>query len=156
MIELITSIDPALFSPARALDIGAGSGIASFAIAQHFSCPVIATDIAKSAVDICAENARANGLAEMLTCLQADGFAHPRIADGAPYDLIVMNILADVLLRLAADAQAHLASGGVLVTSGVLVWQEAQIREAFEALGLELTGRVLLGDWVSQLWQKPE
>ena len=66
-----------------------------------------------------------------------------------------MNILAEPLLRLAADADAHLASEGVLVLSGILSWQEPPLREAYASLGLELTSRLQVGDWVTLLWQKP-
>ncbi len=154
VMEALAQIDPALFSPSNAIDIGAGSGILSLAVAQRFGCPVLAVDIEKSAVAALAENARVNGV-DGITPLLADGFNHPDIAATAPYELMVMNILAEPLMRLAADAQAHLATGGVLILSGILVWQESAIREAYQALGLELTGRIQIGDWVTLLWQKP-
>ena len=66
-----------------------------------------------------------------------------------------MNILAEPLMRLAADAYAHLADGGVLILGGILTWQEAAMTEAYHTLGLELTARLVLGDWVAQIWQKP-
>lgn len=154
VIEALAQIDPALFSPACALDMGAGSGILSLAMAERFGCPVLAVDIEKSAVEALAENARANGVAG-ITALHADGFDHPEIAARAHYDLIVMNILAEPLVRLAADARAHLATEGVLILSGILLWQETAIREAYQALALELTGRIQIGDWVTLIWQQP-
>ena len=69
---------------------------------------------------------------------------------GLPLALGVMALLA-----LAAEAERHLASGGALILSGMLRWQDAALEAAYAALGLELTARLTLGDWVTQLWQKP-
>ena len=154
-LAALKALDPAAFAPRNAIDIGAGSGILSFAILTLFGCPVIATDIAMSAVVAIEENARGNGCADKITALQADGFDHPDIRAAAPLDLIVMNILAEPLLALAADAATHLASDGALIISGVLLWQEEQIRAAYGGLpGLELTFRIAIGDWVTLVWQK--
>lgn len=161
VLALLEAIDPALFHPARALDMGAGSGILGFAIIERFACPVVAVDLEASSIETMAENARANGIARASSAgdqgvflLRADGFAHPSIAAHAPYDLITMNILAEPLMRLAADAEANLAPNGVLILSGMLVWQETVIQNAYQALSLELTGRVQIGDWVTLIWQK--
>jgi ribosomal protein L11 methylase PrmA len=48
-----------------------------------------------------------------------------------------------------------LAEDGVLILSGILQWQESQIRDAYEGLGLELASRLLLKDWVTLCFQKP-
>ena len=46
-------------------------------------------------------------------------------------------------------------SAALLILSGILLWQEQQIRDAYLALGLELTSRVTVGEWVTLGWQKP-
>jgi ribosomal protein L11 methyltransferase len=154
-LAAIETIDPSLFTPRHALDVGAGSGITSFAVLHRFGCSVLATDVSASAVETLSSNISTNGLAAQIQALRADGFDHPAIASAAPYDLIVMNILAEPLMRLAADAYAHLADGGVLILGGILTWQDAAMTEAYHTLGLELTARLALGDWVAQIWQKP-
>jgi ribosomal protein L11 methyltransferase len=155
MLEVIAGLDAVVFTPHRAIDIGAGSGILSFAIVGKFRCHVIAVDIMRSAIDMIEENAHTNGYAGYVRALQADGFDHPEIAARAPYDLITMNILAEPLLKLASEAAAYLAPEGVLILSGILLWQETQIREACSALGLALSARVVIGDWATLVWQKP-
>lgn len=154
-LAAMETIDPNLFTPRHALDVGSGSGITSFAVLHRFGCPVLATDVSASAIETLSSNISANGLAAQVRALRADGFDHPAIASAAPYDLIVMNILAEPLMRLAADAYAHLADGGVLILGGILTWQEAAMTEAYHSIGLELTARLALGDWVAQIWQKP-
>ena len=163
VLAALEAIDPALFTPRNACDIGCGSGILSFSIIKNFLCPVVSVDISVQAIDTLRFNCFNNGIVTdtyarglpSILPVHSDGFNHPTIATHAPYDLIVMNILAEPLLRLAADADAHLASEGVLVLSGILSWQEPPLREAYASLGLELTSRLQVGDWVTLLWQKP-
>lgn len=166
VIAALEAIDPSLFTPRTACDIGCGSGILSFAIIKLLGCGVIAADISAPSIATFTENARHNHIpllsASGITTLpaghaiplHADGFDHPTIQNVAPFDLIVMNILAEPLLRLATDAEKHLAAEGVLILSGILQWQEPQIREAYQGLGLELATRLTVGDWVTLVWQK--
>ena len=155
MIAALEQIDPALVTPRMACDMGCGSGIVAFAAIQRFNCIVVAVDISEQAVEAVRANALANGLENALMPIRADGFAHPDITANAPFDLILMNILADPLVRLATVAERSLAHDGVLILSGILLWQEQAIRDAYSALGLELTSRLSLGDWVTLVWQKP-
>ena len=187
VLAALSAIDPQHFIPRNTCDMGAGSGILSFAMARQFGCPVVAVEIERAAVETIKQNAAVNGFsislpqrgrvgvgadgapaeqynAPLLTSprmgegwiipIHADGFRHADVAANAPFDLIVMNILADPLLMLAADAYANLAPGGVCIISGLLRWQEAQIREAYAGLGLELAERLSMGDLVCLIWQK--
>lgn len=155
VLAALEAIDPAAFTPRIACDIGCGSGILTLAIARLFACPVIATDIAAHAIETTRVNALDNGAEALVTAYQASGFAHPAVRAAAPFDLIVMNILAEPLLALARDAEARLSPQGVLLLSGILQWQEPTIRAAYQSLGLELASRLTLGDWVTLVWQKP-
>jgi ribosomal protein L11 methyltransferase len=164
VLAALSAMDPHAFSPRNACDMGAGSGILSFAIAKQFACPILAVDVERRAVETLRDNAAANGLSALITAVHSDGFRHADIASltshdpnasHTQFDLIVMNILADPLLRLAADAEASLASGGVCIISGVLRWQEAAIIQAYAGLGLEQSARLAMGDWVCLIWQKP-
>lgn len=154
VLAALEAIDPAEFTPRAACDMGCGSGILSLAIATKFGCPVVAADLEKSAVEATRANALRNGFSQV-SVVHSDGFNHPDIATRAPFDLIVMNILAEPLLALAADAKASLAEGGVLILSGMLQWQEPQITGAYQSLGLELASRLSLTDWVTLAFQKP-
>ena len=154
VLAAIKAMDPQAFCPRSAMDVGAGSGILSLAIREKFGCPVIASDIERSAVDTIRANAVVVGCADDITALQADGFDHPDIRAAAPFDLMAMNILAEPLRALAVDAVAHLASEGVLILSGILLWQEESIGEAYRGQGLEMTFRVAIGDWVTLVFQK--
>lgn len=161
VLEAVGAIDTAAFTPRIACDMGAGSGILAMAVARRFHCPVIAVDIEANAVETMRTNAIHNHIPVALKSrsasilpLRADGFAHPEIAAHAPYDLIIANMLAEPLMALAQAMVDHLAPGGVLILSGILVWQEPKIHDTYEYLGLEKMGRILLGDWVTLCWGK--
>jgi len=156
VLAALEAIDADAFQPRRAADIGAGSGILSLAMVNHFPCHVWAGEMDRQAFETLHENIQKNGLEARITPVHACGFDHPHLQANAPYDLITMNILADPLLALAADAEAALAPGGALLLSGMLVWQEETVRIAYRALGLELASRLTLGEWVTLVFLKPE
>jgi ribosomal protein L11 methyltransferase len=137
------------------LDIGCGSGILGIFAAQKWGCKVISSDIEAQSVVITRENAKANQVSDHVTALQVDGFDHETIQQNSPYQLIVMNILADPLKRLAQPATHHLAkNGGVLMLSGMLAHEVDIIAEIYQSLGLELLHKLALSDWHSLILSK--
>ena len=136
-----------------ALDLGTGSGILSFALARLFARPVLGTDIDPVAVTTARENARINGLHTLTRFITADGLDHPAIAARKPYDLILANILAGPLKRLARPIAAALAPGGTVILSGLLASQEAYVRAAYRDQGLFLRSRILIDGWATLVFQ---
>ncbi|MGQ0609780.1 MAG: 50S ribosomal protein L11 methyltransferase [Paracoccaceae bacterium] len=134
--------------PARVADIGCGTAVLALAAAAVLpGASVIASDIDQVAVDVALANAAINGLQDRIVCVEAAGFAHPRLAEAAPYDLIFANILKGPLLELAPDMQRHCAAGGRLILSGLLVVQADAILAAYQSHGFVLDQREDLGEW---------
>jgi ribosomal protein L11 methyltransferase len=106
--------------PRNALDLGTGSGVLAIAIARMARIPVLATDIDPVATRVARDNVRLNGVVGLVETVTATGFHHPAFAANRPFDLIVANILAKPLMRLAPDMARSLAPGGSLVLSGIL------------------------------------
>lgn len=131
----------------RLLDMGCGSGILAIAMAKLWQRPVVAADIDEVAVKVTEENAALNHEAQHLLTCTSDGYQHPLIAEHAPYDLIVANILARPLVELAPDLARHLAPGGMVVLSGLLDRQEKDVLAAHEAQGLTLVSRYPQNGW---------
>jgi ribosomal protein L11 methyltransferase len=63
-------------------------------------------------------------VAPLVHAITADGLVHPALASGAPFDLLIANILASPLTLLAPQISRAVEPGGMLVLSGLLVWQE--------------------------------
>lgn len=123
---------------ANALDLGCGTGVLAIGAAKLWKKRVIASDIDAVAVTVTLENARANGETPLVRGVTADGLTAPVLAASAPYDLIVANILAGPLTRLAPSIVAALAPRGTLVLSGLLRWQENLVLSFYRPHGLKL------------------
>jgi ribosomal protein L11 methyltransferase len=117
--------------PRNALDLGTGSAVLAIALAKLAHIPVLATDIDPVAVRVAAANARLNHVKALVETVTAPGFHHPIFARRAPFDLIVANILARPLMRLAPQMAKHISLGGSLVLSGILDRQRDAVISAY-------------------------
>ena len=61
--------------------------------------------------------------------------------------MIVANILAKPLMKMARDAANKLAPNGTLILSGLLNEQENMVLAAHRAQGLHLVHRMRRGKW---------
>jgi ribosomal protein L11 methyltransferase len=77
----------------------------------------------------------------------ADGYRSPAIAARRPFDLVLCNILARPLKRLAKDLAHHLAPGGVAVVAGLLVGDGNDVLAAHRAVGLGLLRTIDVQGW---------
>ncbi|RWN30195.1 MAG: 50S ribosomal protein L11 methyltransferase [Mesorhizobium sp.] len=117
--------------PRNALDLGTGSAVLAIAVAKLAHIPVLATDIDPVAVRVAAANARLNHVKALVETVTAPGFHHPVFGKRAPFDLIVANILARPLMRLAPQMAGHIALGGSIVLSGILERQRDAVISAY-------------------------
>lgn len=133
------------------IDVGCGSGILSVAALKLGAGHALGVDIDNAAVISSKENAAANGVLERLevgvgsvTELKEGKFSLRQ----AP--LVLANILAPVIIRLFAAGLADLVEpGGVLILSGILEPQAADVLEAAEANGLKHLHTRQQLDWVA-------
>ncbi len=129
----------------RVLDLGCGSGILSLAAARTWQARVLAADIDRDSVRLARENARDNGVSpRRMRVRWSDGvrrLGRPRC------DLVLANILARPLRRLSRDLSRAVAPGGVLVLSGLLASQAADIVAAYRYQGLYLRYQAMIAGW---------
>ncbi len=129
------------------LDLGCGSGV--LAIAAHRVMPdacVTATDLDAPSIGVARENARLNRAALAIRFRVAAGLAHPDLR-GQKFDLLIANILAGPLMRLAGDITAAVTRGGHLVLSGILVRQASAILANYCAHGFHLERHDRIHEW---------
>jgi ribosomal protein L11 methyltransferase len=136
--------------PARVLDVGSGSGILSIAAAMLGAGSVLAVDVDPIAVDATAANARRNRLGRVI---RARAGSAP--SGEGPFDIVLANLIASLLITLADGLVEDLRPGGTLLASGIFENREAAVVEAFRARGLEITGRLAEGDWVALEARRP-
>ena len=135
------------------LDLGCGTGLLAIGAAKLWKRPVLASDIDPVAIEVTGENARGNGVGPLVRGLVADGLINPILSAGAPYDLIIANILAGPLTRLAPQIVDALAPGANLVLSGLLHNQEAMVLSFYHRL--RFLDRRREGPWSALVLEKP-
>lgn len=138
----------------RPIDVGTGTGVLAIALAKRLRSHVLATDIDAVAVDTAAENARENGVGKLITVIEADGLSDNRIARGAPYDLIVANILAGPLVTLAPAVARVSERGTTVVLSGLLETQASRVQAAYAREGFILARKLVRGDWATLILER--
>jgi ribosomal protein L11 methyltransferase len=142
--------DDGRLAGARVLDVGCGSGILAIAALGLGAASALGVDTDPIAVEATAANARRNRLGRWV---QAREGSLP--SDAPPFDVVLANLVAGVLVPLAAPLHDELRPGGTLVASGIIVDRETEVRVALEAAGLVIEARSGEGDWVALVVRRP-
>jgi len=139
-----------LIRPGRKMiDVGCGSGILGIA-AGLSGAGVCACDVDPIAVAAARANFRANGV-RPISLRRVGGV--PAAFGRAP--LVVANITAEVLVKLAGPLAGSLSKSGTLVTSGVTKRGRADVLAAFAGQGLRLCAERRAGEWLAFAHRKP-
>ena len=131
------------------LDVGTGTGILSLAAAA-LGASVVATDIDPVAVEAATDNAAHNGLSHRIRFTVDEA-----VEVSGTYPVVVANILAEPLIRLASRLAARVANGGRLLLSGILHTQADAVEAAYRPLGFGPARVERQGEWVSLEFQAP-
>jgi ribosomal protein L11 methyltransferase len=115
----------------------------------------LGTDLDAESIRIAHENRTNNRAGRRLKLLHARGAGHHVIRAGAPYDLVLANILAKPLVGLAPEIAKLVKPGGRIILSGLLTHQESQVKAAYAGQGLHLAGRRRLNGWSTLTYQRP-
>lgn len=152
-LDMLTSLVAAR-KPRRVLDLGTGSGVLAIGVAKLARVPVLATDIDPVATRVARANARLNEVSGLVDCATAPGLSHPVFAARGPFDLIVANILARPLMRLAPLMARIVTPGGTVVLSGILAAQRRQVIAAYAAQRFRHLRTLEREGWVTLLLKR--
>ena len=142
------------YQPRRVLDLGSGTGVLAIAAAKALRKRVLASDIDPRATEVARENAKLNGVGNLVDSICATGFAAPHFASYAPFDLVLANILANPLRALATPMARQLAPSGLVILSGLLPAHATGVIAAYRSRGLVLRRHLKLDGWSSLVMQK--
>jgi len=157
------------------LDLGSGSGILAIAAAKLGAVSVLARDIDRLAVQIAQENVARNDVTDIVRVeegslpvsgprlrpeaqpegLQVSG-SQSETLEPEPWNLIMVNILAEVIVDLLEQGlAARLSPGGRLILSGIIRPRADDVETALRAHELTITERLEEGDWLALLAERP-
>jgi ribosomal protein L11 methyltransferase len=126
------------------LDVGCGSGILAIAAARLGAHRVVGLDTDPIAIEATVANARRNRVSRRMRA-RVDTLPS---GDG-PFDVVLANLIASLLVALAPALRDELAAYGTLLASGIFVDREAEVRRAFEAAALSVRNVTSEGEWVA-------
>ncbi len=127
------------------IDIGTGTGILAIAAAHMGARHVLATDLDAVAVRVAAENVRHNGFGDKIDVRCGDLLE--AVDAGTQADVIIANIIADVIIGLAAPVKPYLRKGGVFICSGIAVNRLDDVLDALKAAGYTPLDVETKGEW---------
>ncbi|MCL5965763.1 MAG: 50S ribosomal protein L11 methyltransferase [Deltaproteobacteria bacterium] len=131
-------------APRRVLDIGTGTGILGIAAAKLGAECVLGTDADPKAVEVAAENARINGIADRFHATDA-----PLSQIEGVFDLVQANLIAEILVDLKKELVGRTRSGGAMILSGILAEKAGWVEEEFAAEGVRVAERREDGQWAA-------
>ena len=133
------------------LDLGSGSGILSITALRLGAAHAVGVDVDPKAEDIARENAAINGLGpDRFTAVTGNvitGRAELEELFSRTYDVVCMNIFADVIIPMAAVLPRFMTEKTQVICSGVLENRYEEVRAAIEAAGLRITSLQTMNDW---------
>ena len=141
--------DAGLVAGRRVLDVGCGSGILSVAAARLGAAEVMGVDTDPIAIDATEANAARNEVADRVVAR-----AGSLPSGGAPWDVVLANLIASLLVTLAPRLAEEVRPGGTIVLSGIFVDRESEVSAAFAREGLDVVDRSSEGDWVALVAQR--
>ena len=148
---VMEAMERAVAPGARCLDLGSGSGILSITALRLGAEKAVGVDIDPKAEDIARENAGYNGFtAPAFTAFTGNVTADKALMDrlaAERWDVVLVNIVADVIIGLAPVLPLFLGAHTTLICSGILDTRLADVTAALTAAGITVTGTHAKEDW---------
>lgn len=127
---------------ADVLDVGTGSGILGMAAVKLGAGRVLAMDYDPVSVNVAKENARINGV--IMDIRQSDLL---RNADGGPYNIVLANIVADILIRLNRDVSSFMTDKGIYILGGIIAERLEDVKASLILNGFDIIEALSMADW---------
>ena len=125
------------------LDLGSGSGILSITALRLGAKRAGGVDIDPKAENMARENAAANGFGEGE--FTADTGLMARLSGN--YNLVLVNIVADVIIHLAPVLPKFLSEDSILICSGILDSRLEDVEGALDRAGIDRVRVCAREDW---------
>ncbi len=136
----------------RVADVGCGSGILAITAAVLGASAVVATENDRAALSVAQANAKRNAVADQIRFVEADLLS----GISGPFDLVVCNIVAEEVIRLAEGLPALLGRGGRCITSGFVAASIPRVEDALSQSGLQTLETPSEEGWAACIAARPD
>jgi ribosomal protein L11 methyltransferase len=129
---------------ASVLDLGSGAGTLAIAAILFGAERALAADVDRDCKLNGEENAELNGVSDKIEFLVGDVDSI-----SGTFDLVLANIHKNELLKIAEKLRARCAPHTTVALSGLLLDDEAEIRETYEQAGFTFSGKSVEDEWLA-------
>lgn len=136
-------------APPTVLDVGTGSGVLAIGARKLGAGAIVAIDIDPDAVTVARENLAKNGIIDDLEVSTT-----PLSQIDAGFSVVLANILAEDLIRMAPELSSRVLPGGLIVLSGILNEREEGVMRAYSSCGLMLAETTRQQEWSCLVYRR--
>ena len=132
----------------KVIDCGCGTGILAVAAGLLGASKVYAVDIDHEAILATVKNTRLNGLLERIEVF-CDDVTKKDFSRLAPFEIVVANIVADVIIPMLPSAAKLTQKGSILIAGGIISHRKEEVFAALKEHGFEIKEILTEGEWVT-------
>lgn len=132
----------------RVLDLGCGTAILAILSAELGASSVLAADIDDAAVKVARKNIDINNQTDIIEVKQDVLSNLPKES----FDLIFINIIADVILDISKDIKDYTNNGSRIILSGIIKDRKPEVKERYIGLGFSLIDEMSMGEWEAMVF----
>lgn len=129
----------------KVLDLGCGTGILGIIAAKLGAKEVTCVDIDDAAYKACRENVMKNNVSDVVHVIHGE----LKDLEIEKYDIIVVNIIADIILSLLPDLRKYSSDRTNILLSGIISDRREEIINAVNENGYHMVKENREGEWVA-------
>lgn len=132
----------------KVLDLGCGTAILAILAVKMGAGSALAVDIDEAAVKAAQLNVENNGASQKTEVRRGE----LRNIKKEPYDLIFINIIADVIISLSGEIKEYVKSGTRIILSGIIKERKPEVLDAYRKEGFILEDEMTMGEWEAMVF----
>ncbi len=133
----------------KVLDIGCGTAILAISAVKLGASSAFALDIDDAAVKAAQVNVSNNGESSKIE-VRCGELKH---IEKSPYDLIFMNIIADVVISLSEEVRDYVKNGTNIILSGIIKERKEEVKKVYLQAGYNLIDEMNMGEWEAMVFR---